>query len=287
MLNHVLPQFVAAAFTGNFYFGAFAQVVLNFMIFNIVLPPRPLPFDFLVELNLIFVVPQLLASLLGISVQRSVNLPPVLEVSLPWESCQDAWSWLTWLRAASSVVLLTAISGVSYDFGVSVWTPGNFVLWGLVASAELVILYVVVYFILRYDVGKQLPFTSERQLRRFLVLMFLLEIFFINVWWPFNTQFQRATELIGVMLGLIVVSFLVAVGVYLYLRNAYPGMTRAETIHNVTYYHGERAKCKISPLSSVNGRAGTATARGNTHNEHEVLRLPSDSRSSDADRVKK
>ncbi len=243
MLNHVLPQFVVAAFTQDFYFSAFAQIAVNFMIFNVVLPPRPLPFDFLVELNVIFVVVQLLGALLGVAVARAANVPPVLEVSLPWESCRYAWRYTTWLRAFSSVLLLTIVPGISYDFGVSVWTPGEFLLWGLVVTTELAILYPIVYFVLRADVGKRRPFTSERQLRRFLLLLFVLEVLFVNVWWPFNIRFQRATQLVGVMIALIVVSLFVALLVYLQVRSMQPVGTGKEDRHNAAYYYDEKNRC--------------------------------------------
>ncbi len=242
MLNHVLPQVVVAAFTQNFYFGAFAQVIINFMIFNVILPPRPLPFDFLVELNIIFVVAQLLGTALGIALALATTTPPVLEVSLPWETRGYAWRFTTWLRAALSVLLLTIPSGISYDFGVSVWTPGMFSLWGLVATGELVLLYVAVYLILRYDVGgAALPFTSRSHLQRFLALLFVVQILFINVWWPFNTLTQRATELIWVMIALVAVAFALAFVVYRYLLNA--RSARVQRAHNVKYYHRERARC--------------------------------------------
>ena len=246
MLNTVLAQVVLAAFTQNFYFGAFMQVVVLFMIFNVVTPPRPLPFDFLVELNVIFTVVQFLGTLLGVAVARATNVPPVLEVSLPWESCRYAWPAATWLRAALSVLLLTIPTGVLYDFGVFAWTPGNFMLWGLVLTAVFVLLYPIVYLILRADVGRRRPFTSTRQLRRFLVLLFALEILFVNVWWPVNILSQRATQLVGIMVALIVVSAIIALVVYLVVRRAHPLRVLREDRHNAEYYHEERSRCAVA-----------------------------------------
>ena len=217
LLNHVLPQLVLGAFTQNFYFGAFLQIIINIMLFNVVLPPRPLPFDFLVELNLIFVAAQLGGTLAGTAVAQAVGVPPILEVTLPWEvkyhhrAGRYVWSYPAWLRAAFTTIMLTAITGALYDFGVSVWTPGNFALWGLVVSGILlVILYPIAFAILSLDVGPRRPFVTRAHLRDFLLLLGGVQLVFINVWWPFNTLFQRATQLGWVMLGLLVLALLTA-----------------------------------------------------------------------------
>ncbi len=206
-------------FTQNFYFGAFLQLVVNVMIFNVWLPPRPLPFDLLVELNVIFVAVQLGGTLAGTALAQALGVPPILEVTLPWEARQYMWGFTTWLRAVFTVVMLTAITGATYDFGVSVWTPGNFVLWGLASSAIVVAVYVIAYGILSFDAGdekrRRRPFASHEQLVRFLLLLGVIHLVFINVWWPFNTRFQRATDLVWVMLALLVFAFAAALVVYI------------------------------------------------------------------------
>ena len=117
LLNHVVPQLVVAAFTQSFYFGAFLQLIVNVMIFNVLLPPRPLPFDFLVELNVIFVAAQMGGTVVGTALAQALGMPPILEVTLPWEVRQQrrdgwyAWGLATWARAAFTVVLLTAVTG--------------------------------------------------------------------------------------------------------------------------------------------------------------------------------
>ena len=236
MLNHVVPQLVVAAFTQSFYFGAFMQLLVNMMIFNVLLSPRPLPFDLLVEQNLIFVLAQMGGTLAGIALAQALGVPPILEVTLPWEvrhhrrGGRYAWGPATWVRSAVTVVLLTAFTGVTYDFGVSVWTPGDFVLWGLVSSAILVVVYAIAYGILSFDVDKnrhhhhhwQHPFASRKQLAHFLLLLGAVHLVFINVWWPFNTRFQRATELGWVMLALLAFAFAVAFFVYIARRRNFP-----------------------------------------------------------------
>ncbi len=240
MLNHVLPQLVVAAFTQNFYFGSFAQVLVNFAIFNVLLPPRPLPFELLLELNVIFVIAQWFGALLGIAIARAAFLPTILEVSLPWESLHYAWSFYAWLRAALCVILLTLPSGIVYDFGVSVWIPEEFALWGLIATLILVLLYPVVYFILQWDIGRERSFTSREQMQRFLALLFTVQVFFINVWWSFNTLFQAATQLAWVMLGLLVTGFGAMLLVYLYRWSVAPDVTRAEIRHRFVNYYTTR-----------------------------------------------
>ncbi len=242
MLNHVIPQLVVAAFTQNFYFGAFLQLVVNVMIFNVLLPPRPLPFDFLVELNVIFVAAQMGGTLVGTALAQAVGVPPILEVTLPWEVRQHrrdgryAWGAATWLRAVFTVVMLTAITGATYDFGVSVWTPGAFALWGLASSAIVVALYAVAYGILSFDVDvddqqwnqqrQRRPFQTHKQLAHFLLLVGGIHFLFVNVWWPFNTRFQRATELGWVMLALLAFAFAVALVVYIARASHGPGERR-------------------------------------------------------------
>lgn len=241
MLNHVIPQMVLGAFTQNFYFGAFMQVLVNFMIFNVLLPPRPLPFPFLVELNITFVIAQFLGTLTGIFVARTVNVSPILEVSFPWEHRRYAWPAATWgLSALIVTVLLGIIPGILYDFGVSVFTPGNFLLWGLLDAVLLLILYYIVSLILssKHFIGPCLPFIDVCQVRQFARILGLLHIIFVLTWTFVNhAHVTDAATLIWVMVGLVVFSWIMLWIIRRTGRSCRGKERRRKDVHNYTAYY--------------------------------------------------
>ena len=129
MLNHMMAQFVVAVFTKNFWFGAFMQLLVNFMFFNIILPPTPLPFDFLLDTNMFFVVAQLMACYVGVAVSNMLYLPeliPLIHIKKLFIGIKiPKWGLWTTIKLFFILVLpLNIIPRLLYDYGMSVFDPG-------------------------------------------------------------------------------------------------------------------------------------------------------------------
>lgn len=262
----VAAQLVVGAFTQNFYFCGALVLVLKFVALTPVLVPTPVQKNFLVDLVTIFPLLMLYGAFTGILVARAANVPPLLDVSLPWELQARPWRPLSWLRMFFVVaVLLTLLPLIVYDYGVTVWTPGTYWVWGLAMSAILVaVSYPIAYWLLSsYDVQctaaaattspvaighscaaerNARPFRTRRQLRRFLLMVLGVQVWVVNAWWPFNQWWSTlATDLMWPMLAILVSAGAAASLLGSWLRAAHPRSAALDARHERNNYWLARA----------------------------------------------
>ena len=251
----VAAQVVVGAFAQNFYFSGALVLVLKFVLLTPLLVPTPLQRNFLVDLVTIFPLLMLFGAFTGIVVARAANVPPLLDVALPWELRVRPWRPLTWLRMFVVVaVLLTLVPLIVYDFGVTVWTPGTYWPWGAAMSAILLFFsYPLAYWLLGYDVaaagpvnscasGKRAPFRNRRQLRRFLLMLLGVQLWTVNAWWPFNQWWSTlATDLMWPMLAILVAACAAVSLVGERLRIAHPRSHELDAAHAQDNYWLVRA----------------------------------------------
>ena len=265
----VAAQVVVAAFTQNFYFSATLVLVLKFVLFTPLIVPTPVEHNFLVDLVTIFPLLMLMGAFTGIVVAHAAGVPPLLDVALPWELRTRPWRPLTWLRMAFvAAVLLTLLPLIIYDYGVTVWTPGTYWVWGLAMTAILAFIsYPIAYVVLLADVEPRaaspcdtttttppaepscrrrgVPFRARRQLRRFLLMLFAVQVWTVNAWWPFNQWWSTlATELMWPMLAILAVACVAVALVGEQVRAAHPRAAHADAEHARENYWAVRGGCK-------------------------------------------
>lgn len=216
MLNHMMPQFIVAVFTKSFLLGSFLQLVVNFMIFNLILPPYPLEFDLALELNLYFVLAQLFAAYAGVAFSNFLYLPPLLPLPhikqfwLVFNKRKFWWGWGNWFKIAFLlIVVLNIVPRLIYDYGISVFNPGDYLMWGLITTGVFLIVYCITYYALRCNVGKYQPFYNKDHLQFTICVLFSIEVFMLTIFWILN-QFVT-TDVVDLLVAVAVLWTIVIV----------------------------------------------------------------------------
>lgn len=216
LLNFMMSFFSVGVFTKSFLFGSFLQLVVKVMIFNLILPTYPLKFEESLELNLYFSLAQLFATYVGVCFSNFLYLPPLvtfprIKKFLPvFDKEKFWWGWGSLFKIAFILtIFLNVIPRLVYDYGISVFNPGDFIMWGIITTGVLFLMYFIAYYGLKSTVGKCQPFYNTKHLQITMCVLLFTELFVLTVFWCLN-EFVT-TDVVDLLIAVAIIWLIVLI----------------------------------------------------------------------------
>lgn len=233
----LIAHICIGAFTQNVWLCMAAELLVSTMIFFGPLVPTPVTADLVLELNLYFPLAAIGGAVVGVLLAKAVCAPVLLETELRLRHYASAYGIVAWLRSLFSLLLITILPLLLYDYSISEWYPHLSVMTTVLRMLVVqVVVYACVYRLMCRSVGARLPFQSKYQVQRVVTALFVVTTICLVVMGWFTDNRRDAAYLMRPVAGLVGGWILIAC--IIIQKGTFT--TGEEVYHAVLYYHAPR-----------------------------------------------